>query len=124
MEPQQTLFSQLHVIIEGLGYDVYDDALPPDGTPYPFVYLGDSDCADINRKNAVQGIVTQTIHFWHNNPRERGSVSAMILNVKNALRKLSNRTGWSVSSMYSRILADNTTKTPLLHGILEVGMSF
>lgn len=42
MDPQQELFTKLLTEIKALGYDVYDGFLPPDGTPYPFVYLADS----------------------------------------------------------------------------------
>ena len=42
MDPQQELFSELLVKIKELGYDVYDGFLPPEGTPYPFIYLADN----------------------------------------------------------------------------------
>ena len=42
MDPQQELFTELLTEIKALGCDVYDGFLPPDGTPYPFVYLADS----------------------------------------------------------------------------------
>ena len=31
---------------------------------------------------------------------------------------------WAVRSVDQRILTDTTTKTPLLHGLLEVGFQF
>lgn len=70
------------------GYDVYDGFLPPDGTPYPFVYLADSQQTDDANKTAVFGNVYQTIHVWHNNPRQRGTVSKMLLAIKSACRRL------------------------------------
>ena len=42
MDPQQELFIALKKAIEAKGYDVYDSGLPPDNTPYPFVYIGNS----------------------------------------------------------------------------------
>ena len=39
LDPQQELFSNIKKEIESLGYDVYDGFLPPENTPYPFVYL-------------------------------------------------------------------------------------
>ena len=77
MDPQQELFTKLLTEIKALGYDVYDGFLPPDGTPYPFVYLADSQQTDDANKTAVFGNVYQTIHVWHNNPRQRGTVSKM-----------------------------------------------
>lgn len=46
MDPQQELFAELLQKIKEWGYDVYDGALPPKDTPYPFVYLADSQQID------------------------------------------------------------------------------
>ena len=78
MDPQQELFSELLLKMKELGYDVYDTFLPPKGTPYPFIYLADSQQTDTPNKTAVFGNVSQTIHIWHNNPRQRGTVSKML----------------------------------------------
>ena len=88
MDPQQELFTKLLTEIKALGYDVYDGFLPPDGTPYHFVYLADSQQTDDANKTAVFGNVYQTIHVWHNNPRQRGTVSKMLLAIKTTCRKL------------------------------------
>jgi len=62
MDPQQELFAELLQKIKEWGYDVYDGALPPKDTPYPFVYLADSQQIDDANKTAVFGSVYQTIH--------------------------------------------------------------
>ena len=113
-DPQQELFTALKIGIEAL-YDTYDGCLPPEDTPYPFVYLGENQESDTATKGAVIGSVHQTLHFWHNNPKQRGTVSAMIANAKAVCRNI-ERT--------SRIFPDTTTKTPLLHGVLEVDFYF
>ena len=106
MDPQQELF--------------------PDGTPYPFVYLGDSSMVDAPNKSAVFGTVTQTIHVWHDDPMERGTVSAMLLSIKSAARKLENTENfvWNMSGMNQRIIPDNTTGRPLLHGVIDLQFHF
>jgi hypothetical protein len=122
MDPQQELFIELLSRIKELGYDVYDGALPPDNTPYPFVYLGDSQLVDDNgNKSVVLGKVFQKIHVWSNKPYERGTLSSMLLAIKQVCRKVNktNRLSWSVRNINQRILPDNTTKQPLLHGVLE-----
>ena len=126
MDPQQELFTKLLTEIKALGYDVYDGFLPPDGTPYPFIYLADSQQIDEANKTAVFGSVHQTIHVWHNNPRQRGTVSKMLLAIKNTCRKLENTDNfaWDVRNVNQRILPDKTTKQPLLHGLLEIEFSF
>lgn len=126
MDPQQELFTELLTEIKKSGYDVYDGFLPPDGTPYPFIYLADSQQSDDANKTAVFGNVYQTIHVWHNNPRQRGTVSKMLLAIKSACRRLDHTENfaWNVQNVNQRILPDTTTKQPLLHGLLEIEFSF
>nr|DAI34283.1 MAG TPA: hypothetical protein [Caudoviricetes sp.] len=124
MEPQQMLFTYLLTALRGKGYSVYDGALPPEDTPYPFIYLGDSQTVDENRKQAVQGIVYQTIHIWHNKDNQRGTVSAMVLDVKTVCRELERQSGWLLSECSSQILPDNTTNKPLMHAVIEAGFKF
>ena len=127
MDPQQELFSALLVALKKEYPDsVYDTFLPPEGTPYPFLYLADNDQNDRENKSAVFGTVSQTIHVWHSNPRQRGTVSQILLQAKQICRKLEH-TGnfsWSVQSLNQRILPDTTTNQPLLHGIVEVTFLF
>ena len=82
MDPQQELFTELLLQLKKKGYDVYDTFLPPEGTSYPFIYMADSQQIDDINKSAVFGNVHQTIHVWHNNPRQRGTVSKMLLSIK------------------------------------------
>ena len=56
--------------------------LPPEGTPYPFIYLADIQQEDRNTKTELIGASFHMIHFWNNNPKKRGTVSRMILDVK------------------------------------------
>ena len=126
MDPQQELFTALLRAIQAEGYDVYDGALPPDGTPYPFVYLADSHMIDDGNKSAIFGSVYQTIHVWHDSPQKRGTVSGMLGEIKRLCRGLqyTDAFAWAVRDIDQRILTDTTTKTPLLHGLLDVGFQF
>lgn len=122
MDPQQELFTALLVELRKLGYDVYDGALPPKDTPYPFVYLADSQMIDdLGIKNAVLADVTQTIHVWHNNVRQRGTVSKMLLDIKRVAFKITDTKSyrWMLTTSSQRILNDDTTDTPLLHGVID-----
>lgn len=125
-DPQQELFTRLKLDLEALGFSVYDGVLPPENTPYPFVYLGEFRQIDDANKSAVFGTVYPTIHVWHNDPRQRGTVSGMLLEIKTACRKIDHTENfaWAVREMNQHIFSDNTTKTPLLHGVLEAGFSF
>lgn len=126
MDPQQELFTELITKLKEIGYGVYDGVLPPEDTPYPFIYLADSQQIDDTNKTAVFGNVYQTIHVWHNDPKQRGTVSAILLAVKDVCRKVrhTKNFSWYVTNIDQRILADDTTKQPLMHGVLDVNFRF
>lgn len=121
MDAQQELFTHLKLNIEALGYDVYDGYLPPEGTPYPFVYLGEFRQTDRDTKTHPYGNVYPMIHVWHNNPMERGTVSDMLMKIKQVCRRTQRTTSyaWSVRNVTSRIINDDTTNQPLMHGIID-----
>ena len=125
-DPQQELFTAIKIGTEALKYDVHDGFLPPPDTPYPFVYLGDNQESDQATKNAVIGSVHQVIHVWHNNPKQRGTVSEMMAKIKTVCRNIGHTAhySWDVRNMTSRIIPDNTTNTPLLHGVIEADFYF
>lgn len=126
MDPQQEIFTELITKLKEIGYGVYDGVLPPEDTPYPFIYLADSQQIDDTNKTAIFGNVYQTIHVWHNDPKQRGTVSAILLAVKDVCRKVrhTKNFSWYVTNIDQRILADNTTKQPLMHGVLDVDFRF
>ena len=126
MDAQQEFFTALKLGMEEKGYAVYDGALPPEGTPYPFVYIGDFRQNDRELKNAVTGIVYPTVHVFHNNVRQRGTVSMMLFEIKSVFRNIAHTSNfaWLVRNVNSQVLADNTTKTPLLHGVVDAECLF
>lgn len=127
MDPQQELYTEILLALKKLyGNDVYDGFLPPECTPYPFIYLGDFRQSDKETKGAIIGTAYPTIHVWHNNPHQRGTVSSMMLQIKTELRKIEKTANfsWMIKNVEQRILPDNTTKTPLLHGVLELEIMF
>lgn len=129
-DPQQELYTKmlldLRAHFEAQGYKVYDGALPPEGTPYPFVYLGDFRQVDDANKSTVFGTVYPTVHVWHNTPKKRGTVSQIMLEIKTLARKIehTDNFSWMIQNPSQRILTDNTTKTPLLHGVVELAYKF
>lgn len=126
MDSQQELFTRLKLDLEAKGYKVYDGFLPPEGTAYPFVYLADSQLTDEENKTAIFGSVRQKIHVWHDNPDKRGTVSSMLLAIKETCRAISHTKNfaWHVSGVTQNILHDTTTKEPLIHGVLSVDFKF
>ena len=82
MDPQQELFSAVLMALkekyEDTGVGVYDTDLPPEDTPYPFVYLADCSESDQATKNEIIGETNLTLKVWHDNIRQRGTVSGII----------------------------------------------
>lgn len=122
MDAEQELFIALKLALEAKGYAVFDGALPPEDTPYPFIYFGEFRQSETEYKNAVTGIVYPKIHVWHNDIRKRGTVSKMLFDIKKTFRSIghTNSYAWLFRNFNSRILPDKTTQSPLLHGVLEV----
>lgn len=125
-DPQQELFTAYKLSLEAMGYAVYDGELPPEDTPYPFIYLGNFRQSDQVLKNAVTGTVYPMIHVFHNNTRQRGTVSQMLFDIKWVIYKTerTDNYSWLIQSVNTDILPDNTTKTPLLHGVVDATVKF
>ena len=126
IDPQQELFTTVKVLCEAHGFTVYDTFLPPEGTPYPFVYLGEFRLQDEANKSAVFGYVFPTISVWSDKPKQRGTVSQMLLDIKSILRNLERTPNfkWDLRNVTQRIIPDTTTKTPLLQGVIEAELYF
>ena len=126
MDPQQELFTALLTKLRGMDYDVYDTFMPSEDAAYPFIFLADSQQIDDRNKTAVFGDVYQTIHVWHSNPKQRGTVSKILLEIKQLCYELKNTANfaWDIRGVDQRILPDTTTAIPLLHGILDVQFKF
>lgn len=127
-DPQQELFTALlGELKKEFGEDkVFDGFLPPEDTPYPFIYLADVSQTDGQTKSGMIGSVTQTVHAWHNDPKKRGTVSGMLLKIKEICARLeqTGNFGWMLTGINTRILPDTTTKQPLLHGVIEAVFKF
>lgn len=127
MDSQQELFTALKVQLEkalkSKGVNVYDTFLPSEGTPYPYVYIGNSQLVDdYGNKTMILGSITQVVDVWHNNPRKRGELSEIMMIVKNVARQINrtNNFAFQIKDINQRILPDTSTSEPLMHGVLEL----
>lgn len=126
MDPQQELFTAIRQALKNsLKCKVYD-AFLPGNVPYPFVYLSDMTQTDEFNKSAVFGEVTQTIDVWNNDPEKRGTLSAIMLQIKQECYKISktDNFSWFVTDMMQDIISDTSTGRPLMHGILSITFKF
>mgnify|MGYP000653162307 CR=1 FL=1 len=131
MDPQQELFSAVLMALK----EKYEDKTytftvtqiyPPEDTPYPFVYLADCSESDQATKNEIIGETNLTLKVWHDNIRQRGTVSGILADIKKICRSIEHTAhyAWNMQRPTQRILPDNTTKQPLLMGVLVVGYKF
>lgn len=123
MDPQQIIFTKMMLELKKKGLTVYDGELPQKAT-YPFVYMGENQIVDRNRKGVIQGTVYQTIDVWHNNPKKRGTLSEVVATVKETAREVADAPGWCLTTCSSSIRNDNSTDKPLVRGIIELGFEF
>lgn len=127
VDAQQELFSTILERLKAEFESVYDGFLPPEGTEYPFIYLSNSTQTDATRaKFERMGTIYQTIDVWGNNPSKRGTISSMLMRIKSICAGIdrTDNFGWVLKSINQEILADASTKKPLMHGILELEFSF
>jgi hypothetical protein len=128
MDPQQELFSYLLVTLKKEYPDmVFDGVMPPEETPYPFIYLADSQLIDdFSNKSVIFGNVYQTIHVWHNNSRQRGTVSNIGSNIKDIARNLvyTDNFKWDIRNINQRIISDDSTSITLMHCVIEIEYKF
>ena len=117
MNAQQELFMAVKAKLQSLGYSVYDNMLPPDGTPYPFIYLAETRQTQYNAKRQDAGYITFVIQVWGKSTM-RGTISEICGNVIEAVRTLGQTAnyGYTLQEREQRIIHDNTTKTPLMQG--------
>lgn len=124
-DAQQQLFTALKLKLEEWNHTVYDGMLPPKGTPYPFDYLGEVQQLDDGVKNALMGTIHQTIHVYSNNVRNRGTFSRMLAECKQACRDVCEEMPrFMLRNISTQVLPDNTTREPLLHGIIDAEFSY
>lgn len=125
--PQQEIFTLCRQkAVEVIGESNTYDYIPPEGTNYPFIFIGEAFSQDEDNKSAVFGKVQQTIHIYHNDYKKRGTTAKLISELKYKLREVTKTPHFfiSISNITDQILPDKTTKTPLLHGIIEVEFKF
>lgn len=121
MDAQQELFSYLMHRCDRLT-DVYDGDLPPAGVSYPFIYMADAWQSDTGCKTGEYSTVTQTVHVYHDRPDKRGDLSALLYQIKTIAKQLYSTPSyqWLLQDCTIRVLSDNSTDQPLVHGIVEL----
>lgn len=104
------------------GVDVYD-FLPPESAPYPFIFVGEQTGSGVfNNKDKRFISLMQTVHLYHNNYRQRGTVTSLLEQIRSECFKIDSVAGRNVVVREDnmQMITDNTTNTPLMHGIIDI----
>lgn len=123
MDPQQEIFTQLRTALARAveGVSVYDGKLPPAGTKYPFIYLGELSQEDVWYKASIGGTIRLSVHVWHNDPGQRGTVSQLMRQVKQTAIGLHGTDHYfDYSGASETVQPDTSTGKPLLHGVVDL----
>jgi hypothetical protein len=125
LDPQQEIFTSMFKLLSSRFENVYDAEITGE-SPYPFIAFGECTQNDTAIKGANRGNVEMTLQVYHNDVEKRGTLSAMLYKIKAAACSITATAnyGWRVTQMTQRILPDNTTDTPLLHGNLIITFEY
>ena len=117
-DPQQVFFSYLRKEMEGkYPGRVYDGHLPPEGTPYPFIYIAENTAVDVPTKSGYLSRIAQTIKVFSNDLNRRGELSEMLYEIKAIARRAEPFHEVDISQ---QIMPDTTTSESLLCGIIRI----
>ena len=109
------------ITLKEKGYDVYDREIPPENTPYPFIYMGDFLQADESMKGPCIGEVSPSIYIY-GLLAKRGSVSKLALEIKELCHKLrrTEHFRWRCKDNISQSMTkDYEGSTPLIQCLIE-----
>lgn len=124
--PDLELYEEVMKICDQLKYACYD-YLPGKETPYPFVYIGESQELPRATKTAIFGTVQLNVHIYGLHT-ERGKISKMKNELLREARQLrqTDHYRWSISNNQTQpqMLQDTSTNTPLWHAVLPLEMNF
>lgn len=127
MTPQQEYFMALKAELIKQGYDVYDNQLPPNNTPYPFIYLAGAWTNPTDIKAGVIGSITQIVQVW-GTADMRGTIDRLNGNVLQTAYKIKHTDNYAFSVRLNeteqQILNDDTTSVPLMQGYTTLKVTY
>lgn len=125
-QPDQELYDEVYKICQFLRYNVFT-YLPPDKTPYPFVYIGESQELPQATKSVLVGTIQLNIHIYglHTKRKQVSDMKGAILWELRKLRQSKNF-NWKISNNQTQpqMLQDTTTNTALWHCVIPLEMRF
>lgn len=127
MTAQQEFFMALRSALKKQGYAVYDSVLPPDNTPYPFIYLAGSWTNPQDIKKGDLGLIRQIVQVW-GTAQMRGTIDSLNEAVLNTAKSIKTTDHYAfkvrLNETEQQILNDDTTNTPLMQGYNSLRVSY
>ena len=121
MSPEQRIRIRTRVLLENLGYPVFN-YLPSGERGFPLLHLGEqfkqNERLHIDKLN---GRTQLTVHVWHNDVRQEGTVMGITYQVEQMFLKEFGIKGEDIST---EIVVDDSTDSRLLHGIINVNIQY
>ncbi len=120
---QQAVFMLCrNLAMEIMGTDNVYDYLPGTSASYPFIFIGETFSSDAPTKSTIFSNITQSIHIYTDDHRKRRDVNEIALQFMKKVRDEYKYKGFNINikGMNFRLIADNSTKVPLLHGIIDI----
>ena len=121
--PQEELFILCRKIAADIvGEKNTFDYLPPTAANYPFFFIGEQSSRDLINKSVVFVEVSQTVHLYTNDWKKRGTTSKLALQFIEKIREQLKTEHFyiNIKNLRLRNIVDNSTKTQLLHSVIEV----
>lgn len=104
------------ICVELFGGEMVYDYLPGDAD-YPFVFIGEQFSHNERwHKDNLDKQTQVTVHIYHNNWRQRGTVTKMMFDIEKSIIKEFGINGELITT---QLLPDNSTGTSLMHATLE-----
>lgn len=128
-DPAQEIFNAcFNAGVDVLGVEDVYDYVPPE-VAYPFIFIGEQTIVDRqSNKDVITGTVSQTIHVWHNDKNEQGTLRSIVNSLSAQLRKIKHTNHFYVripSDGFSKITTiDTSTGKQLQHIALYVDFNF
>lgn len=127
MTAQQEFFMALRSALIARGYDVYDSVLPPENTPYPFIYLAGSWDNPQDIKTGDIGKVRQIVQVW-GTAQMRGTITTLCGVVLETAKSIKETEHYAyhirANETEQQILNDDTTNTPLMQGYTSLRVAY
>lgn len=126
MHPYQDIFMTCSDVARAIHSNVFE-YLPGKDAVYPFIFIGEQMGPDTANKSAVFGTCYQTIHFYGNDWKQRGTLTKLMNQYLTQIRAVTETRFLYIrllDSVNQQLLPDTTTGINLMHGILELPINF